>query len=85
MEKDEREAYIYVEETAISKATRKHGGSFKLKEGKSIVIRGVGVCTHGRYLSGNLIFLVVFNSLTAQCKQGTHEHPSQNKNSCGST
>ncbi|XP_050950808.1 uncharacterized protein LOC127153644 [Labeo rohita] len=41
MEEDERESHIYVEETAISKTRgRTHGGSFKLKEGKSVVIRG---------------------------------------------
>ncbi|RXN15542.1 terminal uridylyltransferase 4-like protein [Labeo rohita] len=46
MEKDERESCIYVKETAISKTRgRTHGGSFKLKEGKSVVIKSEH--THG--------------------------------------
>uniref|UniRef100_A0A8C1HH86 Immunoglobulin domain-containing protein n=1 Tax=Cyprinus carpio carpio TaxID=630221 RepID=A0A8C1HH86_CYPCA len=49
-EKDEWEASIYVEDTAISLARgRTHGGSFKLKEGKNVVIinENAGVCAHG--------------------------------------
>uniref|UniRef100_A0A8C2C4T7 Immunoglobulin domain-containing protein n=1 Tax=Cyprinus carpio TaxID=7962 RepID=A0A8C2C4T7_CYPCA len=49
-EKDEWEASIYVEDTAISLASgRTHGGSFKLKEGKNVVIinENAGVCAHG--------------------------------------
>ncbi|XP_052447223.1 uncharacterized protein LOC127988484 isoform X2 [Carassius gibelio] len=46
---EEGEKSIYVEDTAISLSRGKtHGGSFKLKEGKNVVIisENAGVCTH---------------------------------------